>query len=371
MKLKIFYINVYYPRFIKNFYKKYPTIKHASYQHQLDAIYNESYGISNFYPLNFKKLGHTVQSVVVNAPDLQKRWAKEQKFNIFSVKDAIIPHIPLIRAKHRNRWETDILEEKIKRFQPDVIFMQNISYLDHQFVSHLKQYTRLMVGQIASRLPPKEQLAPFDLIFGSLPNLLEKIKSFGCSTQYLPLGFEKMLLNRLPSVERDINCSFIGGLAKGEHAHRTKMLNTVGSKIKLDFFGYGNKYLKPNLPLLKYHGEIGGIDMYTKLLQSKITLNSHSEISKNYANNMRLFEATGCGALLITDWKENLQNFFKIDKEIVTYKTFDELIKKIKYYSKNDNVREKIAKAGQKKTLTKHTYFNRVEIINKHIIKQL
>ena len=32
---------------------------------------------------------------------------------------------------------------------------------------------------------------------------------------------------------------------------------------------------------------------------------------------MRLFEATGCGTLLITDWKENIEDFFKIDKEIV------------------------------------------------------
>jgi len=368
MKLKIFYANVYYPHFVEDFYRQYSALNKASYRRQLNALYRQAFGIANFYPLNFRKLGHVVQDIVINIGPMQRQWANEAEFNIFSLKDCLIPHLPLIRAKHRNRWETDVLEERIRRFKPDVIFMQNISYLDHHFISHLKQYTHLMVGQIANRLPAKDQFAPFDLIFGSLPNLLQQIESYGCSTHFLPLAFEKTLLTRLPSVAREIDCSFIGGIAKGEHDHRTKMLNQVASRTGLDFYGYGGEYLKPKPPSLSLHGEVWGVDMYTKLLQSKITLNSHGEISEKYANNMRLFEATGCGTLLITDWKENLSEFFKIDKEIVTYKSFAELVEKIKFYLKKPGIREKIAKAGQKRTLTTHTYQDRAKTISKQII---
>ena len=64
----------------------------------------------------------------------------------------------------------------------------------------------------------------------------------------------------------------------------------------------------------------------------------------------------------------NLSEFFKIDKEIVTYKSFAELVEKIKFYLKNPGIREKIAKAGQKRTLTTHTYQDRAKTISKQII---
>jgi len=51
--------------------------------------------------------------------------------------------------------------------------------------------------------------------------------------------------------------------------------------------------------------------MYNVLKNSKITLNNHIGIAGCFAGNMRLFEATGVGTLLITDWKTNLKEMFK------------------------------------------------------------
>ena len=42
------------------------------------------------------------------------------------------------------------------------------------------------------------------------------------------------------------------------------------------------------------------------------------------ATNMRLFEATGCGAMLITDAKQNLGDLFSVGVEIVAYR--DEVV---------------------------------------------
>ena len=62
-------------------------------------------------------------------------------------------------------------------------------------------------------------------------------------------------------------------------------------------------------------GQAWGRQMYQVLLRSKIVLNHHGDIAP-YANNLRLFEATGMGALLLTDWKENLEEMFEPGKEI-------------------------------------------------------
>lgn len=76
---------------------------------------------------------------------------------------------------------------------------------------------------------------------------------------------------------------------------------------------------------------------------------------------MRLYEATGMGTCLITDWKENLHTLFEPDKEVVTYHSADELIEKVNYLLENDDERVKIAKAGQKRTLKEHTYQSRIK----------
>jgi len=111
--------------------------------------------------------------------------------------------------------------------------------------------------------------------------------------------------------------------------------------------------------------------MYQVLRRSKITLNCHGRWAGPYANNCRLYEATGVGTLLITDWKVNLHELFEPGKEIVAYRTAEECAELIKYYLKHDEERKAIARAGQQRTLREHTYFQRiqelVEIVQKYL----
>jgi spore maturation protein CgeB len=111
--------------------------------------------------------------------------------------------------------------------------------------------------------------------------------------------------------------------------------------------------------------------MYQLLFDSKITVNHHIEMAKSYANNLRLFEATGVGTLLVTDWKENLHELFEPGKEVVFYRTPDECAEAVQYYLEHDEEREAIARGGQKRTLRDHTYCQRmpelVDIVKKYL----
>ena len=77
------------------------------------------------------------------------------------------------------------------------------------------------------------------------------------------------------------------------------------------------------------------------------------------------------GSLLLTDMKDNLNELFKIDKEIVTYTCMEEAAEKVKYFLSNPYKANKIAKAGQKKTLEEHSYKKRMnqlkEILEKYL----
>ena len=56
----------------------------------------------------------------------------------------------------------------------------------------------------------------------------------------------------------------------------------------------------------------------------------------------------GNGLLTFIDQKVQLDHFFN-NKEIIFYSNILELADKIKFYSKRDNIRKKIAKNGKKK----------------------
>jgi spore maturation protein CgeB len=85
---------------------------------------------------------------------------------------------------------------------------------------------------------------------------------------------------------------------------------------------------------------------------------------------MRLFEATGVGACLLTDWKENLARLFEPDKEVLTYNSAAECVEKVKYILEHEAERRAIAAAGQRRTLREHNFDNRAmqidEIIRKY-----
>lgn len=78
--------------------------------------------------------------------------------------------------------------------------------------------------------------------------------------------------------------------------------------------------------------------------------------------NMRVFEAVACGSLLLTnDLTSNGQELLLQDgTHLVTYRSAEELIDKVRYYLAHDDERMQIAAAGRADVHTRHTYDIRV-----------
>ena len=107
--------------------------------------------------------------------------------------------------------------------------------------------------------------------------------------------------------------------------------------------------------------------MYNKTFNSCLVLNSHTDLSKNYSANMRLFETTGIGTGILTEYSKNIHELFDKD-EIITYIDYEDCMNKIEYYKMNLDELNEIALKGQKKTLKNHSSFIRVSEID-NIIK--
>jgi hypothetical protein len=81
--------------------------------------------------------------------------------------------------------------------------------------------------------------------------------------------------------------------------------------------------------------------------------------------NMRVFEATASGALLVTDAVANgLEELFSIGRELITYADDAELWAKLDYYlspGKGEAERAAVAAAGMRRAQAEHTYAHRAE----------
>ena len=371
--LEFLIVDTYYPKFLSSLYERYPELREKEYSDQLEFIKGQCFGTGDFYSKNLKKLGCEAEDIIPNCNVLQNRWAVE---NGLKAKNSVLvraaKRLPYIRRCISSfDWSLKVLEAQIKKAMPDVLYMQDLSFCPPSFLDDMKEYVTLVVGQIACPLPTLNYLKPYNLILTSFPHYVDRFRKLGINSEYFKIAFEPSVLERTGRPERIYACTFVGGISPA-HKKGTDLLEELARHINIDFFGYGAETLDRNSPIIpKHHGEVWGLNMYKVLLSSRITINRHIDVAENYANNMRLYEATGCGAMLITDYKDNLNELFKVGREVIAYRDVDELIKLIKYYMKNDEEQSKIAENGQKRTMTEHNYFQRmgelIDIIDKYI----
>lgn len=369
--MKIQILDTYYPRFLEAVYRRAPGLASRPYGHQLQQLLNECFGTSDFYSRPLREMGVDAVDIIVNCAPLQLRWAEENGARTIAGR---APRRGLLRSMlSRIRGEETIpvvafrtpeaeaiAVEQVKAFRPDVLYCQDLSFFSPASLAEVKRHVRLLAGQNASPLPEVEYLRPFDTILTSFPHYVPRFHAMGIGSEYFKIGFEPRVLERVGRVERHRPVTFVGGLSP-HHASGTRLLEKLATRVPLEIFGYGADTLAPGSELAPRHrGEAWALDMYRVLCESRITINRHIDVAEDNANNMRLFEATGCGALLVTDAKKNLGDLFEVGREVVAYRDENEAAELVAHYLAHDDERERIARAGQERTLREHTYVRRM-----------
>jgi len=368
--LRIVVVDSYYPAFLAEHYASSPGLHHRPYEEQLESLLAECFGTSDAYSRHLSALGCDAVETIANCEPLQLRWAHEhgrERRLLKRVSDVVHG-----RAAHVARFLLlrRIAIEQIRTYQPDVVYMQDPAFFGASDLRVLRRHCRLLVGQIASALPGWRRLRAFDLITTSFPHYVDKLRTEGIEAEYFRIGFDERVLARLrerginsdPAGDRTHAVSFVGGLDPGVHGAGTRLLERLADEVEIDIWGYRAEALPPDSPILRrYRGRAWGLQMYEVLARSKIALNRHIDAADGYANNMRLYEATGVGALLLTESRKNLKDLFAPGQEVVAYEDADDLVEKIGRYLQDDVNRCRIAAAGQARTTSEHTYKHRIE----------
>lgn len=387
------------PRFLDWLYSENPGLEKASYAEQI-RVQNESlYFRSNYYSENLFKLGHEAYELQVNNEFAQKAWAREHGLSIedpaperLQVKSSLLrarrkaaqtplrylkPFFrPLLRHLDRQpSWVSGILAAQIRYYKPDVLLNKSMYLVNSDFLRTVRPFVRLLVGQheaglFCEPLPKSEDWRCYDLIISSFTPTIEWFYKKEIPAELLRLCFEPRVLSYLNGDKNGtIPVSFVGSLLM--HRSRIQFLEDLCTQLDIQIWAPQVEHLDLESSIRKaYMGQAWGLQMYQIFANSYITLNHHGDCPP-YANNMRLYDATGVGTLLITDWKVNLHELFELDIEVVAYRSVDECAELIKHYLNNEAEREAIARAGQQRTLKDHTYFQRmielVDLVSKYL----
>ena len=408
--VKLQRITTNYPGYLRQFYQTRAGVSSQTYGAQHAALMWDAYGWADFWSSALSKLGYACDEVVSNNEPLQKAWAREHGLSFAE-----------------NNWLFEITAAQVKAFRPDVLFVNDYVAYPADYIRQLKTgcpSIRLVLGWCGAPYTDASVFTAYDVVLSSVPELVDSFIAQGHRCEHFNHAFDPRVLERIKQDEPNTDFGFAGTIAKKNKFHNSRetllltLLETTPLQIWVDSHSPSwqersnvlirqwafdavqmasragvssstieaipiagkvrNWKARPELsPKLdqriadRAQPALFGLNMFQQLQRTRVSLNTHIDLSARYASNMRLYEATGVGSCLLTDWKSNLKELFDPDTEIVTYKDADECAEKVNYLLAHEDQRCAIATAGQRRTLRDHSFDNRAVQLDQLIKKAL
>lgn len=393
--MRVLILDYYYPVFLRSFYRSRPDLAGASFEEHRVALRSALFGETAFEVEALRALGHEADDLIVNAYPLRQAWAHEHDLTIgperrwrFRTRRGSVPwlsrladgswgrsdrsaRIPWLSPAADETWMWSTLLSQVRDYRPDVVHIACMDFLPDHVVADLAQLTSLVIGQVATELPPGRKYSGYDLVISSIPNLVDRFRDNGIPAEFLPLAFEPRVRAQVAEAPRDIPISFVGSFSR-RYSDRVRILESVARATPLQTWTADVRNLPARSPIRRtVRGLAFGEDMYRLLGRSLITINSHGTVSGRAANNLRLYEATGMGALLLTDSRVNLGELFDVGRELIAFRDPQEAGDLAAYYLEHPEEAAAIAEAGQRRTLRDHTWTNRMRRLSEIIGERL
>lgn len=367
-----------YNTYLNYFYNKNQNVDMLSYEELYSLLVEDGFAEADFIHHYLKEWGIESQIVFYNNLKLQRKW----------------------KGKYADCEPFEIIMAQIKDYEPDVVYINDITILSREQLLKIRNYTNSkkvrLVGFYFFLLMNRNAMDVvdlFDQIYTGSQYYVEAYREKGINAKLLRHAFDTAVYEKCADRHRKKKVLFAGNifLGKDVHSKRVEMLKAlIDSGVPYSFYGgiYGGVdasvlgRLKNSIwpskerRMIRYiedksrqncYPNIFGLDYYAVLSGHLICVNSHIAAIGQGAGNMRMFEATGMGACLLTDAKAENAQLFEVDKEIVTYANMEEFQDKVRWLTENPDKAEQIAKAGQEKTFQVHSYRNKALKLNEYL----
>ncbi len=225
------------------------------------------------------------------------------------------------------------------------------------------------VGSLYSEMNPLRKLLNTDeYLKGYVDGIVEaqlQLYGFNFIEEALTDSFIERLKNGKPSTS---NPDFVEPIDRYVAAHsyigmelaqeeRIRTLSMLSKDFHVDLY---TKSDTAALPAIHVRGAAHSFKETPKIYHlSKINLNMTMRPIQT-GLPLRIFDIMGAGGFLMTNYQEEIPDFFEIGKDLEVYSSLDELRDKCAHYLAHDEERRAIAQSGYEKVKSMHTVQLRV-----------
>lgn len=350
-RLRLLQVWNFYESAIKQLYKRSPDLAKQPFKSQMSETIADGFGAVNIIAPYLNLLNYESHLIVTNNKNSQAMWLAENG----------LPH------SFEGNWVDEISRLQINTMKPDVLYVHPLGH-DSRFMRTLAWQPPLILGLCASDIPTSADWTAFDVILSPLAGVRRQaIRQGAKAAEFFHAGCPEWLNAQTARIEPIFDIVFCGSWSLKQHIKRNHYLEVVaGAAIEQGFScGY---YLSGQLETLtrnvsRFQIEPRfGMGMYQALRSGRIVLDARGAIrsllgqtGKDIAGketaNMRIFETTSIGAFLLTEYADNLSQWFEPGVEIETFGNESELLDKVCHYLAHPEQRQRIAQRGYERCL--------------------
>lgn len=265
------------------------------------------------------------------------------------------------------------LISSVKQNSPDMVFIYRGSYIFAKTIKAIKQINPDIAVVGYNNDDPCSDKYPFwewrhflksvpsyDVVCAYRHHNLTDFEKYGAKKTYLlrswfhPENNKDMILDAADKEKYETDVVFVGHYEDDHRIDYLKAVLDAGIGFKLWGPGYHWDEVLAKDETLKKLTPVSLVwqDEYNKALSgSKIALCFLSTLNRD-TYTRRCFEIPATKTLMLAQYSDDLASLYEEDKEVVFFRTKEEMIDKVKYYLADDALRNKIALAGYKRAVS-------------------
>lgn len=202
----------------------------------------------------------------------------------------------------------------------------------------------------------------YDYFFTVCKGQVESFRKRGVNAFYLREGVDRYVYD-LTGIFKKYDVTFIGQLGHPNvHKERLSLMKRIiSSHDNTKIYG---PLFTDDTEIMNYHAKrptFNDIEHSRIIAETKINIGHSGWPHIEGYFSARNYRIMGSGGFLMANHSLNIEEVFEPDKEIVLYENENDCLEKIKFYLRNDSLRDEISQRGKIKVLNEHTFSNRIK----------